>query len=127
MPSSVKPALILFAHGARDPEWARPVMRVRDNVLAASPAAQVEVAFLEFMSPDLSTACAALVGEGATKITVVPLFIAAGGHLKKELPVMLEDLRAQHPGVEFELTPPVGESDSVVAAMACQAILSAGL
>ena len=122
-----QPALVLFAHGARDPDWARPILRVRDSVLAASPGARVEVAFLEFMTPDLATACAALVAEGANRITVVPLFIAQGGHLKKELPLMLDELRAHYPAVVFELTPPVGESDSVVAAMACQAKLSAGL
>lgn len=120
-------ALILFAHGARDPDWALTIYRVRDSVRAARPEALVQVAFLEFMTPDLDTAADALVGEGASRVTVVPLFIAQGGHLKKELPVMLDALRSRYPDVSFELTPPVGEFDMVVAAMACQAKLSAGL
>jgi len=126
MPATL-PALILFAHGARDPDWAGPIQRVKDSVLAARPGARVEVAFLEFMSPDLDAACGKLIAEGADSITVVPLFIAQGGHLKKELPVMLDALREQHPGVAFSLTPPVGESESVTAAMAAQAMRSAGL
>jgi sirohydrochlorin cobaltochelatase len=87
----------------------------------------VEVAFLEFMEPDLAAAAKALVAEGVDAITVVPLFIAAGGHLKKELPVMLDELRQCYPGVDFTLTSPVGESDAVIAAMACEAKRSAGL
>lgn len=125
--ASPKPALVLFAHGARDPDWAKPILRVREAVLAQSPQAKVEVAFLEFMAPDLAATIEKLVAEGATQITVVPLFIAAGGHLKKELPVMLDEARAAHSGVAFSLTPPVGEAEPVVQAMAAQAIVSAGL
>lgn len=120
-------ALVLFAHGARDPDWARPIERVRDTVRAQAPGVRVAVAYLEFMSPDLATTLAELVGEGVNQITVVPVFIAQGGHLKKELPLMLEEARARHAGVEFTLAPPVGESPSVVEAMATQARRSAGL
>jgi sirohydrochlorin cobaltochelatase len=127
VPNTRKPALILFAHGARDPDWARPIRRVRDSVLASTPGACVEVAFLEFMEPDLAAASKALVAEGVDEITVVPLFIAAGGHLKKELPLMLDELRQCYPGVTFTLTPPVGESDALITAMACEAKRSAGL
>ena len=48
-----KTALILFAHGARDPEWANPMRRIRAAVMQQAPAMRVELAFLEFMSPNL--------------------------------------------------------------------------
>ena len=46
-------ALILFAHGARDPEWANPMRRVQAVVRQRMSAVPVELAFLEFMAPTL--------------------------------------------------------------------------
>ncbi|MDD3483956.1 sirohydrochlorin chelatase [Azovibrio restrictus] len=115
------PALILFGHGARDPEWVQPLRAVRDLVAAAHPDSRVELAFLEFMSPDLPTRVAELVSAGVTQVTVLPMFIAQGGHLKRELPEMLVALRAAHPGLNVELMPAIGTTDRVIAAMAAQA------
>ncbi|MBW7902640.1 MAG: CbiX/SirB N-terminal domain-containing protein [Rhodocyclaceae bacterium] len=115
-------ALILFAHGARDPAWADPMRRVRAAVLERTPAARVELAFLEFMSPDLETCATALADEGFARIVVVPMFIAQGGHLKKDVPVLVDRLRARHPRVDFVLVPAVGEAEPVVRAMAGHAV-----
>ena len=82
-------AIVLFGHGARDPEWAGPMRRIRDAALARPGAPRVELAFLEFMSPTLPEAIAALAAEGAHKVAVVPIFLAQGGHLKRDLPEML--------------------------------------
>lgn len=120
-------ALILFAHGARDPEWANPMRRVRAAIRQRVPDVSVELAFLEFMAPTLPDCAAALAAGGAAKIVVLPMFIARGGHLKQEVPAMLEALRLAHPGVEFELAGAVGEHDTVVRAMAAAALEIAGL
>ena len=83
-----KPALILFAHGARDPEWANPMRRVQAAVRERAPSLRVELAFLEFMSPTFADAARALVvAEGCTAVTVVPMFIAQGGIRKNDVPV----------------------------------------
>lgn len=115
-------ALILFAHGARDPEWARPLRRVCAAMLESSPSARIELAFLESMSPDLETCAAGLATDGFTRIVVVPMFIAQGGHLKKDVPLLMGRLHDQHPGVEFVLAQAVGEAEPVVRAMAAHAL-----
>ena len=120
-------ALILFAHGARDPEWANPMRRVRAAILEQSPQLRVELAFLEFMAPDLETCAATLAGEGFATVVVVPMFIAQGGHLKNDVPLLLARLRERHPQVCFALAAPVGEAEAVVRAMAGYALdLAAG-
>ena len=111
-------ALILFAHGARDPEWARPMQLVREAILTCAPSTRVELAFLEFMSPTLPEAIAALARDGVRKVAVVPVFLAQGGHLKRDLPVLLDEARAAHPGCEITLATAAGEADPVVRAMA---------
>lgn len=119
-------ALILFAHGARDPEWANPMRRVQAAIRQRAGALPVELAFLEFIAPTLPDCAAALVAGGATKVVVMPMFIARGGHLKKETPAMLETLRATYPAVEFRLGGAIGENEAVIQAMADAALGFAG-
>lgn len=123
----MKTALILFAHGARDPEWADPMRRVQAAVRKLQPAIPVELAFLEFIAPTLADCIAGLIGEGAKKIVVMPMFIARGGHLKRDVPEMLAALRLAHPDVEFALGDAIGAHESVVQAMAAAALTEAGL
>lgn len=123
----MKTALILFAHGARDPEWANPMRRVQTAIRQRVSDIQVELAFLEFMAPTLPECATALVAGGATKIVVMPMFIARGGHLKNETPAMMETLRSTYPEVEFLLGGAIGENEIVVQAMADAALVSAGM
>jgi sirohydrochlorin cobaltochelatase len=118
-------AIILFGHGARDPEWARPMQRLAAAIESAAPDARVALAFLEFMSPTLPEAAAKLVAEGATQLRVVPVFLAQGGHVRRDVPMMLDTIRAQHAGVGIVLLPAIGESQPVIDAMA-QVVLAAG-
>jgi sirohydrochlorin cobaltochelatase len=58
------------------------------------------------------------VDQGCQRVTVVPLFLGAGGHVRKDLPLLMAQLQAQHPGVEWTLAPAVGETDILVQALA---------
>jgi sirohydrochlorin cobaltochelatase len=121
--------LILFAHGARDPRWATPFEAVAALVRAREPAAPVRLAYLEFMAPSLPEAGAELVAAGCQAVAVLPMFLGAGGHVRKDLPLLMDAMRAAHPGVDFRLHTAVGEQDGVMAVMAdvaVQALLPAG-
>jgi sirohydrochlorin cobaltochelatase len=119
-------ALILFAHGARNPRWAEPFAAVAGRIRAAAPGCRVELAFLELMPPDLGTAVRRLAGEGATRIDVVPLFLGTGGHLRDDLPPLVDGVRAAHAGLDLRLHPAIGESAAVLDAMAVAALVLAG-
>lgn len=114
--------LLLFAHGARDPRWALPFADIQRRVRHSAPHMPVELAFLEFMSPNLIDAGSVLVEAGCTRVDVLPLFLGAGGHVRKDLPELLSQMRQQHPGVLWQLRPAIGEVDSVVQAMADAAL-----
>ncbi len=118
VPSNDDQAVVLFGHGARDPEWAGPMRRIRDQLLAAPGAPRVELAFLEFMQPTLPEAIAALATAGAKRIAVVPIFLAQGGHLKRDLPLLVDAAREAHPGCDIRLATAAGEAEAVVVAMA---------
>ena len=110
--------IVLFAHGARDPEWARPFEAIRDAVRRQRPECPIALAYLEQMLPTLEDAIAALVQEGASSITVFPLFMAQGGHLRQDLPRILEAIRASHPHVPLALEAALGDVPEITQAIA---------
>lgn len=114
--------LLLFAHGARDPNWAVPFEAVAGIARAQRPGMPVELAFLEFMTPSLREAGERLAAAGCNRVAVVPLFLGAGGHVRKDLPALLGELALAYPRVTWSLHPAIGEIDSVVNAMAQAAL-----
>lgn len=118
----MKRGVILFAHGARDPRWAAPFQAVAARVHEREPAVEVRLAFLELMSPGLLAAGAELAAAGCDAVTVLPLFLGAGGHVRQDLPVLVDGLRTTFPRVQWTLEPPVGELPSVIDAMAAAAL-----
>ena len=116
------PGLLLVAHGARDPDWARPFDDVAARAAAACPGAAVRLGFLELMAPSIADAGAALAAAGCAEVDVLPLFLGAGGHVRRDLPRLVDALRAAYPAVQWRLRPAIGETEPVVAAMAAAAI-----
>jgi sirohydrochlorin cobaltochelatase len=114
--------LLLFAHGARDKAWAAPFRTVLQQARAQRPEWQVSLAFLELMPPDLPSAANELVQGGCARIDIVPLFLGSGGHVKNDLPQLVQRLREQHPGTVWMLRSAIGEHPAVIAAIAQAAV-----
>ena len=111
-------ATILFAHGARNPEWAQPILAIRDAMLTREPGARIEAAFLEFIPPLLPEAIDTLAAAGCDDIVIVPIFMAQSGHTKRDLPASLDAAHARHPGMQVRVATAIGEAPAVVAAIA---------
>jgi sirohydrochlorin cobaltochelatase len=120
-----RPAIILFAHGARDPRWAEPFLRVAERVRAAAPDVPFEVAYLEHLEPNLAAAARHLAQGGAKSIRVVPLFIGRGGHLRVEVPRLVAEVVAALPGIAIDLALPAGDDDAVIEALAAFCVRAA--
>jgi len=110
--------LLLFAHGARDPRWAEPFEAVVQRARAQDAGVQVRLAFLELMAPSMPQAGADLAGAGCERVDIVPLFLGAGGHVRKDIPALVDALRAAWPQVRWTLRPAIGESPLLIEAMA---------
>ncbi len=110
--------VILFAHGARDPRWGDPFRRVADGVREAAPGLPVELAYLEFLEPDLRAAAERLAQRGLTTIRIIPLFFGRGGHLRDAVPKLVAETAAALAAVTFELEGAAGEDQGVVDAIA---------
>ncbi len=110
-------ALILFAHGARAASWAAPFERLRALAESRMPGVPVALAFLELMEPRLPALVADLVQQGVTDVTVVPVFLGQGGHLQRDLPLLVDQLRVIHPQLSIRVAGAVGEDPDVLNAM----------
>jgi sirohydrochlorin cobaltochelatase len=117
--------ILLFAHGSRDPDWARPFERISQELARKRPQAVVCTAYLELMRPSFDEAVAALAAAGAQSIRVVPLFLGQGGHVKQDLPQLVERAAAARPALELRLEAPIGEQHEVIEAIA--AAIAAGI
>ena len=116
--------IVLFAHGSRDERWRAPVEAVARRVAELDPQARVSCAYLELVQPDLRDAAEGLIRGGASTIRVLPLFLGMGRHAREDLPRLLDELRVQHPAVEFTLAGAVGEEPEVIELLARKALES---
>ena len=111
--------IILLAHGSRDPQWVSPFEQIRAAVEIRKPDCAVALAYLEHTMPDFSGAVDDLVERGATtSIKVVPLFLGPGGHVRGDVPRLIERARAKHPRLKFDVVPFIGDARTVLDAIA---------
>lgn len=99
--------IILLAHGSSDRRWCETFEALAEPTLKAVPGAVV--AYMELAEPSMEQVVAEAASGGCRSFTVLPLFLAAGRHLRKDVPAMIAEMKAAH-GVEIELAPPVGEN-----------------
>jgi sirohydrochlorin cobaltochelatase len=113
-----KRAVVLFAHGSRDPLWHKPMEAVAAQLASGAPDISVRCAYLELSQPDLPSACLELVSSGVNCVSVVPMFLGVGRHAREDLPLLLQQLQIQHPQVQFELKSAVGEDPRLIQLLA---------
>ncbi|ABC31462.1 uncharacterized conserved protein [Hahella chejuensis KCTC 2396] len=97
---------ILLAHGSRDSNWLQPFIALTERL--SQSATQVSLAFMELAEPTLEQAVINARNQGAQSIAVLPLFFAAGKHLREDVPAMIAEL-TEKAGVDISLLPPLGE------------------
>ncbi|MBN7769235.1 CbiX/SirB N-terminal domain-containing protein [Marinobacter daepoensis] len=97
--------IILLAHGSSDIRWCETFEKLAEPTVQSIENAAI--AYMELAEPSLDTIIAQASRSGARRFTVVPLFLAAGRHLRKDVPAMIEKLEAEHQ-VSIRLAEPIG-------------------
>ena len=111
--SNSNSALLLFAHGSSDPGWAAPFVKLKAAIQVRELGRIVELAFLERMQPSFDEAVSILQKQGVVEIIVAPIFLAIGGHMRKDLPALIET-NHQRTGIAFRVLPALGESGEMI-------------
>ena len=113
------PSLLIIAHGSRRAASNDEVRQLADQVRAQAGNAydDVETAFLDLAEPSIPEGLAALTARGATEIVAFPYFLAAGTHVAQDIPEAIAEFTAAHPAINVRMTPHLGASATLPAAI----------
>lgn len=100
--------LLLIAHGSRQAEANDDLHQLVAALRARGGFGRVEPAFLELAEPTIPQALDTCLAGAAQRIVMMPYFLSAGVHVRKDLQGYRDDYAARHPHVEFVLAEPLG-------------------
>lgn len=101
-------AILLIAHGSRRPEANRDLFELANRLANGGEFPIVQASFLELAEPDIPTGGDLCVARGANRVLLVPYFLSAGVHLRRDLTAARDALAEHHPEIEFRLGPALG-------------------
>jgi len=117
--------VLLVGHGSRADAGRLEMVALAEQTASAWAGTPVELGFLELSQPPAGAALDRLVGAGCDRIAVVPLMLHAAGHSKSDVPAVVLQGRARHPGVQLRYARPFGVDGRLVA-LAADRIKAAG-
>lgn len=103
--------LLVLAHGSRRRGSNEEIrhLSVRLAARLAERYSSVRPAFLELAEPSIPAAIDAAAAAGADEVVLFPYFLAAGRHIREDIPRLIAEARHRHPHVRLELRPYLGE------------------
>lgn len=108
--------LLLVAHGSRSDAGQEDVRQLAALVASAPElrGVDVELGYLEMSQPPAGASLDRLVERGAEHVVVLPLMLLAAGHSKSDVPAVVHEGRARHPGVPLTYGRPFGVDHALV-------------
>jgi sirohydrochlorin cobaltochelatase len=100
-PTSSRPAVLLIGHGTRLAAGVAEFRTLADQLQQALPDRACLAGFLELVEPSVPEALESLWQQGHRRITALPALLLAAGHVKNDIPAILNDFQAGHPGLEI--------------------------
>ena len=108
-------ALIVVAHGSKVESSNNEIKRIVDKIKENLKDEQLDVfyAFLELAEPSIFVSINKAITHGCKVIKVFPYFLAAGKHVKEDIPIEIKKFKKQYPDIKFELLPHIGECKGI--------------
>ena len=108
-------ALLLIAHGSRREASNDEIRAVTAKlaVAAGNRFDHVQCGFLELAEPSIPDGIEECIDAGATAIVVMPYFLAAGRHVEKDIPALVQSKVEQHPDVAINISTYLGASAQI--------------
>jgi sirohydrochlorin ferrochelatase len=121
MPDLGGTALLLIAHGSRQPEANADLLYVVDELRRRGGYAIVEASYLELARPTAAQAAARCLDQGARRVILLPYFLSAGVHVQRDLTAICGRLSGTYPQASFHLAEPLGRHPLLMDAVADRA------
>jgi len=101
--------LIAVAHGSRNPAWRASVEQQFEALQADMGAESIRLAYMELSPPTLLDVVREAVQHGTKRIRILPLFLAADGHVDRDIRPVVDQIREAFDSVDIELLAPLGQ------------------
>lgn len=106
--SPAETGVILVDHGSKNAAANDMLVHVVQAYREAIGAAIVEPAHMELAEPTIEQAFARCVEQGARHVIVHPYFLSPGRHSTTDIPHLAAQAAANHPGIAYRVTEPLG-------------------
>lgn len=113
-------ALLLIGHGSPDAAGNAEFHRFAED-LGQHLGVTIQPCFLELAEPSIGEGFARCVAAGARRIAALPLFLGAGRHQKRDVPDLLAEAQAAHPGAMLRYGAPLGSQLHLIDTLAARA------
>ena len=102
-------AILLVDHGSRKSEANDMLISMAELVQSmVGPNVIVRPAHMELAEPSIAAGFAGCVEAGATNVIVFPYMLSPGKHSTSDIPRMVSDIAAAHPGISYSVTEAFG-------------------
>ena len=105
-------ALLLIAHGSRNADANADLLHLAEELRTDYPV--VVASYLELAPPGIEDGARLCVFQGAKCVVLVPYFLSAGVHVRRDLTEARDRLAGEFPHVDFRLADPLGRHPLLV-------------
>lgn len=117
MPIADHTGVLIVDHGSRKAEANDMLAQVAAEFARHSGAAIVEHAHMELAEPTIAQGFDRCVARGARHVVASLYFLSPGRHSREDIPAMVAEAAAQHPGVTWSIAEPLGIDPRIAAVM----------
>ena len=103
-----KYGVMVCGHGSRDEEAVKEFQAVARGIRERLPQYETDWGFLEFATPVIRTGLDALREKGIRKVLAVPGMLFAAGHVKNDIPSVLNAYQSQNPQLSISYARELG-------------------
>lgn len=111
-------AVLYIGHGTRSKQGTAEARDFFEKVREKVEHPIQKLCFLELTEPAIEEGFELCIQQGATEVTVVPLFLLAAGHIKQDIPDALAPLKERFPDIQVKMADPFGVQDRILDAIA---------
>lgn len=110
--------VILLAHGSKAESWKKPFELLLQRLQRDGNHGNLRLAYMEFTGPTLEDVFDEARADLVEKIAVLPLFIAVGTHIGRDVPRRIAAYQSRFPEIDIELLPALGEDAEFIEILA---------
>ena len=108
------PALVILAHGSRDPRSAATVHSLVSCLREMRDDLRIEASFLDHCPPTPYQVIDRLSAEGVEEVVILPLLLSTAFHARVDVPAVVDEARSRFPDLRIIASDVLGYDDSLL-------------